>query len=382
MRWASALAVGALLLLLPAGHATAAGTSPKVRLTRISPLTQTTAMATRPGDATLYVTRQSGEVRAIRGGKTIATPVVDLTALVSQDGGERGLLGLVFSPDATKLYVDYTDRAGNPTVDELTMQGRTALASSRRTVIKVPHPFWANHNGGQLAFGPDGDLYIGVGDGGSEGDVGAGHAPGGNGQSLGTLLGKILRIDPAASGGQPYTVPADNPFVGTAGARPEIWAYGLRNPWRFSFDRDGSLWIADVGQDEWEEIDHVPAVRGKDSGRGDNFGWDRMEGDHHYTGVVPAGVVDPVYEYSHAGGGCAVVGGFVYRGRAVPALAGDYLFSDNCESTIRAFDPRAGRAASLGVVSSQVSSFGRDAAGHLFVLSLDGGVFRVDPTTA
>jgi glucose/arabinose dehydrogenase len=388
------LAVGAFVLATPAARATpsatrpAAVTVPRLRLTRISGLTGLTAMAVRAGDPTLYVTRQSGQVRAIRSGRTVTRPVVDLTSRVSQEGGERGLLGIAFSPDGTKLYLDYTEPDGTIEVDELVMDGRTADPSTRRTVLRVAHRDAPNHNGGQLAFGPDGDLYIGVGDGGGfSGDSGPGHAAGGNGQSRATLLGKILRIDPAPSGAAAYTVPPDNPFVGTVGARPEIWAYGLRNPWRFSFDSaTGDLWIGDVGQDAWEEIDHVVATNGRDAGRGDNFGWNRLEGTHPYRGAAPANAVAPVYQVSHDTGACAIVGGFVYRGRAIPSLTGGFLFSDNCDSTIRAFgfDVAAGSTVpvmwSLGVKSSQVSSFGQDNAGRLYVLSLDRGVFRLDPS--
>ena len=317
----------------------------------------------------------------MRNGTVADAPVVDLSDRVSQDGGERGLLGLAFSADGTKLYVDYTDTDGNTQIDELTMRGRVADPSTRRNVLEVDQP-QPNHNGGQLAFGPDGYLYIGLGDGGAQGDVGAGHEPGGNGQSLATLLGKILRIDPTPSGGAAYTVPADNPFVGVADARPEIWAYGLRNPWRFSFDRaNGDLWIGDVGQNEWEEIDHVAATNGRNAGRGVNLGWNRLEGDHEYRGRPPAGVVDPVYELSHDTGACAVVGGYVSRGTRTPALAGTYLFSDNCDSTIRLLVPDGNGGVTMedsGLKSESVSSFGQANGGALYVLSLADGIFRVD----
>jgi glucose/arabinose dehydrogenase len=309
------------------GGPAASAATPQLRLTKVVDTANLTAIASRPKSPTLYVAQQGGVVWSVRNGKRSSTPVVDLTDRVSQDGGERGLLGLTFSPDGRKLYVDYTDRDGNTQIDELAMQGRATDASSRRTVmsIKQPEP---NHNGGQLAFGPDGDLYVGMGDGGSEGDIGAGHAPGGNGQSLDTLLGKILRIDPAPTASAAYSVPPDNPFVATAGARPEIWAYGLRNPWRFSFDKKtGDLWIGDVGQDRYEEIDRVPATQGRDAGKGVNFGWNRLEGDHPYQGNAPSDAVPPVYEISHDTGACAVVGGFVYRGTKIRDLQGDYLFS-------------------------------------------------------
>jgi hypothetical protein len=311
--------------------------------------------------------------------------VVNLTSRVSQDGGELGLLGLVFSPDGTHLYLDYTDNQHDTHIDELAMRGSVADPSTRRNVLTVAQPE-ANHKGGQLAFGPDGYLYIALGDGGAEGDVGPGHAQGGNGQSLGTLLGKILRIDPHSNGLSAYTVPSDNPFVGRSGARPEIWAYGLRNPWRFSFDTaNGDLWIGDVGQDAWEEIDHAPAHAGRDAVRGENFGWDRLEGTHVYEGEAPANAVAPVYEVSHDTGACAVIGGFVYRGTQILGLHGQYVFTDNCDGTIRALAPAATGPAdavtmhATGLHTSQASSFGRDNAGRLYVSSLDTGVFRIDP---
>jgi glucose/arabinose dehydrogenase len=369
-----------------ADPARAASSVPALRLTRVGNLANPTAMAVRSGDTSLYVTLQGGQVRAIRRGKVVAQPVLDLTDRVSQDGGERGLLGIVFSPDGSLLYVDYTDTTGNVQVDELAVRGTVVDPSTRRTVVTVDHPA-PNHNGGQLAFGPDGDLYIGVGDGGGEGDTGPGHEPGGNGQALDTLDGKILRIDPHPTAAAAYTVPPDNPFVGVAGARPEIWAYGLRNPWRFSFAPAGDLWIADVGQDEWEEIDHVRATAGRNAGRGVNFGWSRLEGDHPYRGSAPNGADLPVYEVSHDTGACAIIGGFVYRGKQIRALRGDYLFSDACDGTIRVLVSGGGGVDDVtmeatNVKSSQVSSFGQDADGRLYVLSLATGVFRIDPAAS
>jgi glucose/arabinose dehydrogenase len=362
--------------------ASAGAATPALALTRVAALEGVTAMAARPGTRTLYVTQQSGVVRAIRNGKRLAAPVVDLTGRVSQDDGERGLLGLAFSPDGSHLYVDYTGTDGNTRIDQLTMNGRNAEPSSRNTVLAVEQP-QANHNGGQLAFGPDGYLYIGLGDGGAAGDGGAGHAAGGNAQSLDTLLGKILRIAPNVSpAGAPYSAPPENPFVGRTGARPEIWAYGLRNPWRFSFDRaTGDLWIGDVGEHRWEEIDHAPATHGRDAARGDNFGWNRLEGTHAFRGAVPADAIAPVFEVSHDAGACAIVGGYVYRGGKIPGLEGTYLFSDNCDGTIRLLESdRAGGATmrDSGLRASSVSSFGQGNGGALYVLSLADGVFRID----
>ncbi len=262
-------------------------------------------------------------MRVVRGGTLVARPVLDISADVSQNGGEQGLLGMVFSPDGARLYLHYNDRSGTTQIVEYAMQGRSVVKGSRRDLLSVAQP-QANHNGGQIAFGPDGMLYIGLGDGGGAGDRGAGHVEGGNAQSLGTLLGKILRIDPLPLGSSSYTVPADNPFVGRSGARPEIWSYGLRNPWRFSFDSaTGDLWIGDVGQNAWEEIDRVPAIDGRNAGRGVNFGWPRLEGTHSFSGNASAASEEPVAEYSHADGACSVVGGYVYRGQAIRAFAGD-----------------------------------------------------------
>src|SRR5436190_9236971 len=238
-----------------------------VKLTQIASLDQPIAMAIRTGGTGMYVAEKTGKVVVIRGGVVSPKPVLDISSLVS-NGGEQGLLGLAFSPDGQFLYVDYTDTNGDSHVAEYHMRGQRADSSTARQVLFVDQPF-DNHNGGNILFGPDGYLYIGSGDGGSGGD------PFGNGQSLSTLLGKILRISPYASGTQPYTVPSTNPFVSTSGALPEIWAYGLRNPWRFSFDRStGDLWTADVGQNNWEEVDFQPAA---DPG-GENYGWNLTEG--------------------------------------------------------------------------------------------------------
>jgi glucose/arabinose dehydrogenase len=234
----------------------------------------------------------------------------------------------------------------------------------------VDQPF-SNHNGGALAFGPDGYLYVALGDGGSAGD------PMGNAQSLSTLLGKLLRISPRPSGGEPYSIPPDNPFVGWSGARPEIWAYGLRNPWRFSFDAaTGDLWIGDVGQNAWEEIDLEPA--GSDGGS--NFGWDRLEGTHPFEGGSAPGSVPPVFEYANGAGSCAVTGGYVYRGALIPALAGAYVFADYCRGRLEALVPGKGRAMearALGPRVDALASFGEDARGELYVLSLAGTVSRI-----
>src|SRR5437763_6352162 len=254
---------------------TTAATAPPasaIALTSIATLTQPTSLAVRPGDPALYITEKTGKVRRLVNGQVQPAAVADLSGSVSS-GAEQGLLGLAWSPDGRFLYVHYTDASGDVHVVELDPASGPSPPTSGRTLFVQAHHTFANHNGGQLAFGPDGELYDALGDGGGGGD------PNGNGQNLATLLGKILRIDPRPSGGSPYGIPADNPFVHTAGARGEIWDYGLRNPWRFSFDsatRD--LWIADVGQNAFEEVDHTAAGRG-----GVNFGWNLREGTHPFN---------------------------------------------------------------------------------------------------
>jgi glucose/arabinose dehydrogenase len=343
----------------------------RVRLVRVAQLEQPVAMALRPGERTLYVAEQVGRVRAIRDGRLDPAPVVDIADQVTA-GGEQGLLGLAFSPDGRYLYLHYTDEDGDHQIAELAMRDRQADPGSQRSLLRIDDPY-GNHNGGQLAFGPDGLLYIAFGDGGGGGD------PLGSGQSLDTLLGKILRIDPRPSGGRPYRVPADNPFVGRDGARPEIWDYGLRNPWRFSFDaatRD--LWIGDVGQNAYEEVNFEPAGSG-----GRNYGWNRREGLHAYNGGErPDGAVDPVIEYGREGGACTVIGGFVYRGRRIPGLQGAYLYGDYCAGWVRAARTRDGEVLEqrdLGLEVPGLSSFGADAAGELYALSLGGDVLRIAP---
>ena len=273
------------------------------------------------GSGRLFVLEQGGRVRVIRDGRLLPDPYLDIADRLSA-GGERGLLGLAFAPTFAadgRLYVDYTDRDGDTVVSEFTAPdppADRADPASERILLRIEQPY-ANHNGGALAIGPDGLLWIATGDGGSGGD------PQGNGQRLDTLLGKLLRIDPRPAGGAPYAIPADNPFAGRAAGRcsAEIWAYGLRNPWRFSFDRaTGDLWIGDVGQSSWEEVDRWPAG----SPAGPNFGWNTMEASHCFEpaeGCPRDGLVLPVAEYGHDRG-CSVTGGYVYRGPAVPGPRG------------------------------------------------------------
>jgi glucose/arabinose dehydrogenase len=344
----------------------------RIRLVQVATLEQPLAMAVRSGDPALYVAEKTGRVMAVRDGVVDAVPVLDLTEQVSL-GGEQGLLGVAFSPSGRDVYVNYTDVNGDTHVTGYAMRDGRADTGTRRDVLFVDQPY-SNHNGGNLMFGPDGYLYIGLGDGGSGGD------PQGNGQSLSTSLGKMLRIDPTPFADRPYRIPADNPFVGRADARPEIWAYGLRNPWRYSFDRlTGDLWIGDVGQSAWEEVDVQPSG----SSGGENYGWNTMEGDHPYEGSEPpAGAIRPVFEYSHDGGGCTVTGGYVYRGEAIPALYGAYLFGDFCIGELEGLRLQDGRVIDhrvLGPVVSNLSSFGEDARGELYAMSLSGGLYRLAP---
>jgi glucose/arabinose dehydrogenase len=331
-----------------------------------------------PGDPRLFVVQQSGRILILDHGRTLPRPFLDVRRLVSA-GGERGLLGLAFHPDYAnngRFFVDYTNRAGDTRVVEYRVSSNPNRANPRsaRVLLAIPQPY-PNHNGGDVVFGPDGMLYVGMGDGGSGGD------PHGNGQSLGTLLGKLLRIDvDHREGDLPYAIPADNPFRDTAGARPEIYALGLRNPWRFSFDRTrGDLWIGDVGQNQWEEIDYVP----RGTGAGANFGWSGLEGRHRYSSRTVEGghYVAPVAEYSHAVGN-SVTGGYVYRGTAVPALRGRYVYADYASGrvwTMRA-GPKPGRPTeitnSLGAELSAVTSFGQGSGGEVYVIANGGVLYR------
>jgi glucose/arabinose dehydrogenase len=337
--------------------------APRVRFTEIAQLEMPLAMAVRKGDRTFYIAEQTGRLRAMTDGKVAEEPVVDLSAEVSR-GNEQGLLGVAFHPEGDFLYLNWTDREGHTHVTEWAF--KDGKAGARRDVLTQEQPY-ANHNGGQLAFGPDGYLYIALGDGGSGGD------PHGNGQKLDTWLGKILRIDPR---GTPYKVPADNPFVGRNGAKPEIWAYGLRNPWRFTFDSaTGDLWIGDVGQNSWEEVDFQPRGKG-----GQNYGWNLKEATHPFkTGGGGGDLVDPVIEYPlREGGNCSVIAGYVYRGKKIAGLEGRFLYGDFCAGWIKsapATEP--GRSEDLGKVE-QLSSFGQDHEGELYALSLAGPVYRVE----
>ena len=332
----------------------------------------------------LFVVEQSGKVWLLVGGRKQAVPFLNVSNKISS-GGEQGLLGLAFSPDyvsSGKFYVDYTNTNGDTRVMEYTRSTSNpnlANPASARTVLAQSQP-QSNHNGGNLQFGPDGYLYIGLGDGGGGGDQ---HGAHGNAQNLGVLLGKILRINPKKSGTHAYSIPADNPFIKRSGARGEIWAYGLRNPWRFSFDRlHGGLAIGDVGQNKIEEINWAAAPgRGKAA----NYGWRVWEGTSRYTpSEIAVGAISPVAQYSHLNGNCSVTGGYVVRDSALTKLYGRYLFADWCSGRIWAAQMRTGKLAaivSLLPISLQgISSFGEDQAGHIYLASNSSGkVYRLDP---
>jgi glucose/arabinose dehydrogenase len=330
----------------------------------------------RGDDRDLYVVEKTGRVQVVRDGELLDEPFLDLSGQVST-GGEQGLLSLAFAPDyrtSGLVYVDYTDTAGDTRIVEYRRSAEDPLVAdprSAREVLAVDQPY-ANHNGGLVMFGAGNLLYVGLGDGGSADD------PDRNGQDLSTLLGKILRIDPRASGDRPYSVPKSNPFVGRSGARPEIYSYGLRNPWRFSFDRrTGGLWIGDVGQSSFEEINGV----GRGEGSGANFGWSAFEGYEPFNQDQDApDHLPPLLTYP-LGGNCAVTGGYVARDRGLPSLYGRYLYGDFCAGQLRSFTAAPGRRATddraLGVQVPSLSSFGQDNAGRLYATSLEGPVYRL-----
>ena len=361
-----------------AAEAPAASESRGVRLKRIGRFDSPVFVTSPPGDRRrLFVVEQAGRVRVMVGGRLRATPFLDIRGQVTS-GGEQGLLSIAFAPNyetSGRFYVYFTDRSGDQRVVEYKRaSGERADAGSARLVLRMADQE-ENHNGGLLLFGPDRHLYIGTGDGGGAGDQ---HGARGNGQNLGRLLGKLLRIDPAEAGGRPYSVPSDNPFVGRSGARGEVYSYGLRNPWRFSFDRStGDLTIGDVGQNEIEEIDFVR----RDQGRGANFGWRPFEGRARYTpGESAPGHVPPVITRTHDNGWCSITGGVVVRDPALPALRGRYVFGDFCKGRILSAKLSAGHARSVRNTPLKVdslSSFGEDARGRVYAVSLSGSVFRL-----
>lgn len=315
------------------------------------------------GSGRLFVAEKLGHIHIFQDGQVLDPPFLDIEDRVNDSGNEMGLLGLAFHPNYAQngfFYVNYTGSGGNTFISRFQANGDNVDPNSEVILLKVDQPF-PNHNGGVLTFGPDGYLYAGLGDGGAAGD------PFGNGQSLDTLLGKILRID--VDSAEPYGIPPDNPFG------DEIWAYGLRNPWRISFDRNtGDLYIGDVGQNAWEEIDFIEAG----SPGGENFGWDYREGAHDFEGNGPDGLIDPIAEYSHPEGGCSVTGGFVYRG-SMPEWNGIYLYGDYCTGLIWGLI-RSGdswQKQLLFQVNQRITSFGQDESGELYFLSDGGEIFKL-----
>lgn len=341
----------------------------------VSGLASPVAFATPAGDSRLFIVEQRGTIRVVKNGQLLTAPYLDIRAKLTS-GGERGLLGLAFHPNFAQngfFYVQYTDLNGNSEIERYHAlpASDVADANSATHILGFNQPF-ANHNGGNLLFGPDGKLWIGTGDGGSGGD------PQGNGQRLTTLLGKMLRIDVDAA--SPYGIPTDNPFATSTVNRQEIWGWGLRNPWRYSIDRvTGLLYVADVGQNQWEEVHVVPTTMASV-----NYGWVIMEGMHCYNATTcnQTGLNIPVLEYGH-GDGCAITGGFVYRGAMIPGIVGHYFYSDACSGFLRSFRYESGTANDLrewdvGDIGG-ILSFGEDSAGELYALSSNGTVYRIAP---
>ncbi len=334
----------------------------------------------------LFIVEKPGRIRILKWGALLPVPFLDISSLVS-NGSEQGLLGLAFHPqyaDNGRFFVNYTDNAGNTVVAEYRLSAHPDVAdsTSARMVLQVAQPY-SNHNGGHLAFGPDGYLYIGLGDGGSAGD------PQGNAQNPSTLLGKMLRID--VDSATPYGVPPTNPFFGSGPPLDEIWALGLRNPWRYSFDRvSGDLYIADVGQNRFEEINFQHAS----SSGGDNYGWNIVEGNGHCypsgSSCNQTGLTLPIHEYDHSQG-CSVTGGYVYRGCKMPDLRGTYFYGDFCSAFVRSFrvvnglavdhQDRTAELESSGVSIDQIASFGEDARGELYIVDLGGEIFKILPAS-
>jgi glucose/arabinose dehydrogenase len=323
------------------------------------------------GSDRLFVIEQPGRIRIIKEDAVVETPFLDITSVVDDSSNEEGLLGLAFHPDFannSRFFVNYTAKDGSGTViAEYKATGDVADAAETR-VLSIAQPY-SNHNGGMVAFGPDGFLYIGMGDGGSGGD------PDEYGQDMTKLLGKILRID--IDSGSPYAIPSSNPFA-TGGGREEIWASGIRNPWRFSFDRTtGDLWIGDVGQNQIEEIDFQPAS----STGGEDYGWNTYEGTACFDAPCEGDVVMPIVEYSHSGGACSVTGGYVYRGQCMPDLQGWYFYADYCSNDVWRLRQSGGTAAENieldEFLGANISSFGEDQNGELYITALGGAVHRL-----
>lgn len=364
----------ALLLLIFSLSANAA--APRVELQPVATELDQPVAITHAGDSRLFVTLQPGRIVIVDAAGT--RDFLDLRSIV-RSGGERGLLSVAFHPDYAAngfFYVYYTDAEGDIVIARYQRSGDPDRADpgSRMLVLEIPHRDASNHNGGQLQFGPDDYLYAGTGDGGGGGD------PMGSGQRLNTLLGKLLRID--VNGALPYDVPFSNPYRNTAGARPEIWAYGLRNPWRFTFDRlTGDLWIADVGQNRWEEVNLQPAT----STGGENYGWNRMEGTHCFSpssNCNDGTLTLPVIEYGREDG-CSITGGYRYRGTVSPRLAGMYIYGDLCSGRIWGAFPLSDgtwRPQELIDTDYTITTFGEDVNGEIYVADHAGTISRIVDT--
>jgi glucose/arabinose dehydrogenase len=320
----------------------------------------------------MFVVEKRGRIVIVRDGTPAETPFLDISDRVGSSGSEQGLLSVAFHPQFAqngRLFVDYTDRSGDTVISRFQANGDAADPDSETVLLKIDQPY-ANHNGGLVLFGPDNYLYIGMGDGGSGGD------PQGNGQNRQALLGKMLRID--VDNGDPYGIPRDNPWPTGGDARPEVWAYGLRNPWRFSFDRaTGDLYIADVGQGEYEEID----IQRAGSAAGQNYGWNIAEGGHCFRSQScdTNGMLAPIAEYDHSQG-CSITGGYVYRAAAFPSLQGLYFYGDYCSGKIWALSetsPGHWEQRELLQSSASISSFGEDQAGELYLTDLGGKLYQV-----
>lgn len=330
------------------------------------------------GSGRLFIVGQYGQILIVRDGQVLDRPFLDVSNIISRDASERGLLGLAFHPDYEQngqFFINYTDSQGDTAIARYIVSSDNpdaAAPDSGQIILSINQPF-ANHNGGNIAFGPDGYLYIGTGDGGSAGD------PLGNSQNPAALLGKMLRIDVNGNDGdKAYAIPADNPYINKADFAPEVWAMGLRNPWRFSFDREtGDLYIGDVGQNQYEEVNFQPA----NSSGGENYGWNIMEGLHPYSDeTAPDGLVDPFFEYSHADGHCSVTGGTVYRGEALLDLQGVYLFGDYCSGIVWASQRDTSgdwQTHKFLETGNRISSFGEDEAGELYLLYHTGTVLQL-----
>ena len=378
----AAAATDTLPIDTPPTHTPAPTAMPETAVTSISLTPLINAGLIRPvylthaGDDRLFVVEQRGLIRTIANGELIAQPFLDIEERVGDAANEQGLLSVAFDPNYVangRFFVNYTNNSGNTTISrfQVTSDPTTADVNSETILLTIPQPF-GNHNGGQLQFGPDNYLYIGMGDGGSQGD------PQNNGQNPNSLLGSILRLDVNQD---PYGIPADNPLLNNKTARAEVWAVGFRNPWRFSFDRlTGDLFIADVGQNIWEEISFQPA----NSPGGENYGWNIMEGNHCYPSpsCQTNGLIPPIFEYDHALG-CSVTGGYVYRGQQFPELSGNYFLADYCTGIIWSlFQETDGTWTSHEVLRDTgllIASFGEDVHGELYVIDHNGGIWQIEP---